>query len=575
MTLDGLLTFLTLLVGALTFMTPVARLRLRLALLPWMLWSLMGLISVLYLEFFHVVGLTCLRSSGWVDAACGVLEIKLPPNAGPSDITPAQVAFLVTLTWLALTGVGLVRPTVHGWSLHTLKRLVMRLVHERRYGEALELLEPNLPILDRFASRKRRIQRLYDTLTPKPWQMSDAMKAQVLRRAAARAKKDGQACEEDTAIALTAPGGKGVGKPQWRERFAFRCGPWIARIVPSGAGREAAAGDILRMVLNRREVVEYIADQRPAFAGRLLPLSHHLSNDFSDDLLARLIERPGSALYEEVRDSQNLSGCSYYLQPDAWILRALLDDARIAQRLNAYDPVPRQVIAMLNPNNDRNYAASLNLPWDHSFAEQGVWRDPVFIAIRYLDLIVRAAACQAIEDHMWLYYVDDLAEAIEARYDDSGPEVDLDAEWPIRSSRMLYAIVDVLVDWIRIVEKLPPDSPHLVPENLLVDRGSANIPKSAAVTLGDVMKRVAISPRINERFKVYLLEVVLRRMRDWGPEMQGPWIREITVRAVAQGGTIDGGPDYRRMLCALYEQVDRPWYLELKDFEAAIGYPCN
>ena len=564
MTLDGLLTFLTLVVGALTFMSPVARLRLRLALGLWVLWSAIGLFGALYFEFFDVVAPYC---QTWFVKVCKPLEMEAAGAAGA--VTPQRAAFLVVLGWLLLTGLGLVRSRVHGWSMKTLSRLQIRLVHERRFQWLIDLTEPNLVTMDRFAGRRGRMQRLHDWLTPKPWEMSPAMRAHAARKAAKRL--GGDSTMDWPFLVDDRP----VGGPTMRERFVLSWGPNLAKAVPSGATAEAAAGDVLRTLMTRREIIDVISRDRPAFGAKLLGLEEAVQTDFPDRFLQGMIERPGSALYEEVENSQNLIGCSYVLASDAWILHALLDDARVAERLHAYDPVSTRLLAMLNPVNEPVYVASLNKVWDHSFGETGIWRDPAFVTVRYLDLVVRAAACQGVADHMWVYYLADIAEALEAQYDDSATDIDPTDEWPIRSGQILYAIIDLLVDLVRIVDKLPEGSPHLSVESDRIDRGTVNIPKAAAVTLGDAMKAVISSDRIPERFKAYLLEIAIRWLRDRAPKNRPDWVRPTVIAAISRGGTMDGGDTYRAALGKVYEHVDRPWISELADFEMAIGYPTS
>lgn len=568
MTLDGLLTFLTLIVGALTFMSPVARLRIRLELGFWILWSALGLTLTIYLQFFQLLAPTCPSEPGWLVATCRPFELAEPGKVEATTMTPQQAAFLVVLGWLLLTGLRLRRPRIHGWSLRTLSHLVVRLVHEREFAQLVDLIEPNLERLDHYASRRGLFQRLHDALEPRPWELSESMKAHLLRKASKRGSGDAETHTWPISVKNAA-----VGKVTLRERFILRFGRVFSRMVPAGDSAEKAAGDVLRTMLTRHEIVDYIADERPAFGARLLTLEQAMRGDFPERFLSRMIERPGSALYQEVQNSQNLLGCCYTLAPDAWILHALLDDASVAFKLHAYDPVPNRLLAMLDPAIDPGYVTSLNTRWDYHFGDAGIWRDPTFTTIRYIDLVVRAAACQGVHDHMWVYYLDNIAAAIEKIYDEGATGVDPYAEWPTRAARMLYAIVDLLVDLIKLVHKLPAGSPHLIIEEKRIDRGTSSIPKAAAVTLGDVIKTVVKSERIPDRLKVYLLDVAIRWLRDWG-KGQGPdWVRPTVIAAVANGGTIGAGDDYRAALCGLYEEVDRPWQRELADFEAAIGFP--
>ena len=550
MTLDGFLTFLTLLIGALAFMPSASLLRLRLAVHGWLLWSLLGLTCVMYFEFFNVVGLRCLQTPSWLNSMCSILEFT-PGAPDEQGVTPQQAAFLVVLIWMAGALLAVIRPRPRMGSMSTLGRLIERLADERRLADLFDLMEPNLNRVDAFATRRSWLQRMHDAVSPGPQIRSREMDALIA------ALGDSEAPPE----------------PSFMLRAGLRVRGWVAAVLPSGLKEQEAAEDILRVLTTRRDILEHAVAFRTSFGARLLGLRHHRVEEFADRFFELLVSTPESVLYDQVEASQNLGPRGYVLPPDAAVLRAIFDDATVADKLGVYRPVAETVISKLNPINDPQYLAGLNQPWDLAFQERGRWRDPVYLSIRFFDIMVQAAAYQGVQSHMWLYYMDHLSAPLVLHYDDTGTNVDRDAEWPTRSSHMLYSIVDVLRDWIKLPERLPAGSPHRTVEDLRIDRGTNNLSKAAAVTLGDVLKTVLLADNVDDRFKGYLLEVAIRWMRDWRPSSDLAWVRTIAIAAIAKGGTLDAGEAYRNVLCELYAEIDRPWHHDLRDFEAAIGYP--
>ena len=531
MTIDGFLTFMTLLIGALTFMPSVMRLRLRVAMHLWVIWTLIGAVAVLYFEFFHVLAQPCPSQIRWLQASCPHLEMVLPgEQTSPTGITPQQAAFIVVLVWMGFALAGIMRARIHVRSMPSLARLIERLADSRQIPDLLDMLEPNLERIDACANRRLWHQRLYDAVSPKQWLMSYEMNAFV-------AGITGEAM---------------LAKPPLWPRIKVCGRHCIKLLLPTGARMQGSAEDILRILLCRRDVLDHVVAYRPQFGAKLLRLRHHRVGDFVDRFLEALIAKPDSALYDEVEASQNLIHCGYLLAPDAAVLHAMLDDAEIASRLSVYRPILETVISSLNPVNGSAYGDSLNVPWEAAFAEHGRWRDPVYVTIRFYDIMVHAAACQGITSHMWVYYMHHLSRALVMQYDDTGPDVDRNAEWPIRSSHMLYSIVDALKEWIKLAAKLPSDSPHRAIDDLSIDRGTTNIPKASAVTLGDVMKAVIMSDKIDYRFQSYLFEVAIRWIGEWSATGDLGWVRAVTIAAIAKGGTVDGGNAYREALCELY-----------------------
>lgn len=540
MTLDGFITFLTLLIGGYALIPPVRRMQLRLAARGIVPWSLAAIGGVLYFEFFSLLALPCPASR---DGMCSTIE--LGPD-GP--ITPQQAAFLVVLAWLLILLWQLSHHRLRDRDLPALNRLSQQLVEERRFTELLDLVQPTLTLIDECARRERPFQKRRDRLAPRTARMQlEQWIAQL----------DG-----------------GVAAPQhsFRLNLWSKVKSWYGDRLPDGTREEEAAKDVLHVLLKQRDVVEHICQSRPRFAAHLLGLQAYGVNDFSDRMLEWMIEHPESTLYEEVQENQNLPGAAYEVPEQNALLHALFSDAELAKRLDAYRPVAESALAKLNPANDPAYCRSLNLPHDGLWEERGRWRDSTYTTIRFFDIMVRAAASQNVQWHMWLYYMPHFVKWLEKLYADDGEGVDVDAEWPTRAAALLYDIVGTLREWVRLAAQLDENSAHREPENDRVDHENGNIPKSAAIALGMCVKTIIQSNRISDRFKQYILEIALRTVNEMPPGGPMAKLREVTLRSIAVGGVVSGGDEYRQRLVDLYQEIKQPWHHDVDDFEPMIGF---
>ena len=252
------------------------------------------------------------------------------------------------------------------------------------------------------------------------------------------------------------------------------------------------------------------------------------------------------------------------------ILSSLLQDADVAQQLDAYRPVAESALARLNPANDPGYCGSLNLPHDVHWNERGRWRDTTFVTIQFFDIMVRSAASQNVPWHMWLYYMPHFIKGLEGLYDDKGDGINADAEWPTRAAALIYEIISTLREWIRLATRVDESSIHRTPENDRVAHENDNIPKSAAIALGMSMKTLILSDRISDRYKEYILEIAIRTVSDLPPSGSTARLRKVTLQSIAEGGIAGGGDEYRERIADLYQEIREPWHDDLADFEAMI-----
>ncbi len=139
MTIDGLLTVLALFAAIYAVLTPIQRLRLTLSWRPQTLVALPAFALILALELGSVSPPTCPADPA---AWCRWLILD---NADPGSAK--KLAFIVALIWLA-AAVAINRSHRPGLgSVPSIARMAIALIDEERYAEALELVEPNMPLL--------------------------------------------------------------------------------------------------------------------------------------------------------------------------------------------------------------------------------------------------------------------------------------------------------------------------------------------------------------------------------------------------------------------------------------------
>jgi hypothetical protein len=531
-TLDGFLTFLTLIIAAYTIIPSVARLRLRLHIVAPLIISAIGFCLVLYFEFFSLLALPCPKVIG---SACRYLTIS-----NESRISAGQAAFVVVICWLVLAWLAFSRIKLSARALPTLSNLATELAYESRYAELTKLLEPHIELLDRAATRKLTIPTLRDRLL----ELDPAnlpMHKHIER--------------------MTAGVPEFSKRPIWYRAMALTAAR-LARLMPDGRRAEDAANEVIRLLLQTPELTSFIALSRPYFGIQLLSCSTRGVHDFCDDYLRVMISNSRSILYAEIKQNQNISSKEGYWFPEHnRLFHFLFKDAKTAERLGVWKPVGEYLISALRRENDPAYARFLNEPAD-SFDEEK-WADSTFVAIRFFDLMVTAAEYQGIQWHMWLYYFPHFIEGLLKIYDSSGDNIDLSDEWPTRAAYLIHELFSALTGWIENIKDIPKDSPHLALDNHDLTHQNGNIPKSAILALGTCLESLLTAESVDERFKKSIHGMVMRTLRELsrgtiGEQHRAGRCRVILIKAIIQGGgDLHTPPDgYSDTLKRLWQETD-------------------
>ena len=487
MSLDGFLTFLTLIIAAYGVASSPTRLRLRLHLFGVTVISFIGFVLVIYYEMLvsEPAGIIC---PSWVGRQCRFLNLSRTFPTGP------QIAFGVVIIWWLAAWFLLSRTSISPRAFPNLRRLVDELHYEHRIAELIQVVEPNLSLLEAAASRKLPGAKVYDTL--RRWRRDETP-----REIMARLTTDAHEFEAPS-------------RHQRALSWLKHCVGTAGRALPSGRSSEEAAREILRVLLLSRKIVEFIALYRAAFGVKLLTL-HRIQEvfEFSDEYLTTLISTPHSTLYLEVKNNQNYShGNNFFFPTENKLLNFLFENAKQAERLGVWEPLGDWILSKLRSDLHPDYTESLNLSAE-SF-DRDPWEDPTFVVVKFFELMVSAALYQDISWHMWLYYFDHIVRRLTELYSDRGDGVDATDEFPTRSAYIIYTMFRIVRDWITAVTDLPDTSSQLMMKDERVVHENGNIPKSAILALGTCLKTLLLAPNVGDRFKRTIVSLVARAVDE-------------------------------------------------------------
>lgn len=342
----------------------------------------------------------------------------------------------------------------------------------------------------------------------------------------------------------------------------------IAFFVPRHDRSEAAASDLLQMLFNNSQLLTYIVERRPYFGLALIRAKAYGAPDFCERYLSRLIAAPGSALYHELATNLVTKGpVTYELPSRNRLLHFLFADANQANRLSAWKGVGNFITRLLDGDEDPDYWDWLN--GDPAWFENDQLHDPIFMAMVYFDIMVRAAADQGVRGHMWLFYLERFTRGLVAGYDSSGEGIDVDAEFPIRAARLLYELTHTVSVWVELFSELPANSVH---RQFPARRDSpGSIPHAAATALASILANVAHSDRVDNGVALTIHTVSLRTIRSLHPD-DGPvsQMRAWLIEAILAAGDREERARHYGRLADLLADTDYMLRHEVADYAEAL-----
>ncbi|GAF68446.1 unnamed protein product, partial [marine sediment metagenome] len=281
-------------------------------------------------------------------------------------------------------------------------------------------------------------------------------------------------------------------------------------IFHSGASDKENFSNKIKKELLDRQFITYIANFKPYFGLRII-IDTELDffiYEFADLYFEALLRNRDSALYREIENNQNLSRLHRYSIPEGnRIIYSFFSNISLAKDLEVYRPIGDGVIDMLNEQQKKE-GDIYNEYQEGYIGERQTFDNPIFIGIRFFDIMILEGIYQKADWHMWLYYYSYFVDKICRNYKldkYSRPE----AEFPSTYSYLLYEITSNLVDWIELIEDDTAKVKQKL-EHVDCSHENNNILKSSIICLVQCSHRILDTDAIPYRFKQYLTDMMFK-----------------------------------------------------------------
>ncbi|VVO13975.1 hypothetical protein PS834_03681 [Pseudomonas fluorescens] len=312
------------------------------------------------------------------------------------------------------------------------------------------------------------------------------------------------------------------------------------------------AREILLNLVTSPELTVHLAQAHPHFCLKLLETDEAIRSDFITLYIDALLGAPGSRLYVELKNNQNLNGGSrLYLPESNRLLRFFFADAATAVKNGLDAAIGDSVRRRLDE--ERQLSDKLNEPLG-SYQETGRFRCPINSGITLFEIMVHEGIHQGLQDHMWLHYFGDFAEKILKKM--SGPpDEEAYQEWPTPFHYLLCRLVSIATDWAEQCAHM--DDSEIPQATRSADRFDRHyISKQATKALGSMLEDIIPSEKLSASFKTYLLEIVIRSYVKLQSDPKMADVASSFLTAVIEGADLLTKVAYRQELRNVFERLD-------------------
>lgn len=420
--------------------------------------------------------------------------------------------------------------------VHVFRELIENLHLTKRYDELVLLVEPQLPTLISLTQQQSWLVRWIENRGNSKNELAALLRGE-------------------------APKSPSAWRKQWRrvlQTLKSRC-----------AERDQAslqAREILLNLLTSPDLIVHLAQAHPHFCLKLLETDEAIRSDFVAHYIEALLDAPGSRLYVELKNNQNLNGGSrLYLPESNRLLRFFFADAAMAVKNGLEAAIGDSVCRRLDE--DRNLAEKLNQPLG-SYQQSGRFRCPINSGITLFEIMMHEGIHQGLQDHMWLHYFDDFAENILKQMSGS-PDENAYQEWPTPFHYILYRLVSIATDWAEQCARMDDSE---IPQ---ATRSAGNfdrhyISKEATKVLGAMLQDIIPSEKLSASFKAYLLEIAIRKHVQLQGDPKMADVAASFLTAVIQGANLPTKAAYRQELRNVFGSLDHVLRGNASAFETAL-----
>ncbi|MGQ7860234.1 hypothetical protein ACUN0G_13185 [Pseudomonas sp. 32A] len=518
----NLLTILGVVAAVWALISPTSKLQLRFC-LTWLDWTI-GF-SILFLAHYLVF-------------APALMELGLYYSLGPWrwGLNSSSAVYLLLLTgalyffWRTRT------PSLVRGKIPVFRELIENFLFTKRYGELVLHVEPQLPKLIRMSKGEHWLVRWIDCV--------------------AYSRLD---------FVVLLHGRTPPSPSMWRQgmsKVLRKVKVWFLKMDHS----RVQARETLLILVTSPELVHYLAVTHPYFCLKLTESDEATRSDFIEECLDAMLAAPGSRLYVELKNNQNLNSGNRLALPESnRLLRFFFADASKAADSGVSQAIGNAVLRRLSE--DRKLVTKLNEPL-MSYFEQGRFRCPINSGITMFEIMVHEGIHQGLTDHMWLHYFQYFAKEIIKQMLPLTARID-HLEWPTPFHYLLYRLISVATDWAEQCARIKDSE---IPEEIRNVEGFDRyyISKQATKSMGEMLQIIIPSEKISDSFKRYLLGVVIRGHNKLQANADLVEVANTLRTEVIQGIDMQTTCDYRRDLQNQFKQLDHRLRMDAEPFEKAL-----
>lgn len=267
------------------------------------------------------------------------------------------------------------------------------------------------------------------------------------------------------------------------------------------------AQDLLHLLFTNHEFVTTVIGYQPELGLKAFEHEFYNYHDYVDIYFYEFIKNSRSVLYYEIRNNKNISSDHrYFLQKENLLLNFLFKDCKVAQRLEVYRGISNYINDYLD---DLNKHEEDPYNYDYGNFTDSKWCSPIFVGIRFFDIMISETMHQEINWLHPIYYFRVLTEKILKNFDILDNVWREHHEWNSKYAYLLYEIVSTLnsiVFWTtysktKLLINLEREDDKLE---------SGNIPKACIIYQIKILDLIAENEKVPEKFKCYLMNIVLR-----------------------------------------------------------------
>ncbi|WP_455844632.1 hypothetical protein [Pantoea agglomerans] len=518
-----LLTILGLIAAVWAIVPSSTRLRFKLS----VTWSDWLIVSAVFIVIHYLLFENILKSLG--------LYYSFGPWKWGFDKNSAIYILFVVLSAFILIRAR--APKIARRNIADFAKLVDRLLLTKRYDELVSIVEPQFSKLLSFRQEKSFIARILNKISQHRTLDIESILNGANRATESRIKSS-------------------ICKKLYK----------LDSIITKNHKHSIQTDHLLRSLYNSEPFVTYLASAYPDFGLRMLEKPEVVREDFLEIFINALLVENSSRLYIELKNNKNLNGTYRLALPENnKILCYFFKDVTVARNHALYRAIGESTLRMLEEDKRIAEKHNRSLSYIDDYAK---YKSPIYAAVNLFEIMIHEGIHQVQQDHLWLYYFNYFTNSILLQLRDK-TEDDVNHEFPTLFHFIIFEMVSTTSNWIN--DCLEINIAEL-PETKTKRQGfnAYYISESAAKSQGILIQSILNSPKIDKRFKSYMLEIALQsyiKIKD-KPEVAS--VRHNLKSSLINGIDNKTKPEYRQELRNTFMELDHVIRLRIPEFASQI-----